>query len=78
MEVTPDPYIITFDKEADGGPIHLLHLLQDYCLRFQKNGEIVAEGRLTSVDYDNHTIRIEPIVKCTVLDIAEFDEVIYL
>lgn len=79
MEEKVYPFKLTFDPEADGGPIHLLSLLKDYCVQFKKNGEIVAEGRIDEIDYSNGLVTIKPLPSLKVLSIDhDFDEVVYL
>jgi hypothetical protein len=50
-----NPFVITFDDDADGGPEHLLSLLEGYGVRLVKDGEIVAEGILGKQRYGNTT-----------------------
>lgn len=44
IKVTPMPFVITFDTEADGGPQHFLHLLVGYCVRLRKKGTTLVDG----------------------------------
>lgn len=56
-------YTLSFDKEADGGPIHLLYLLKEYVLQFDltdKNEPLIA--RVVGVDYDTHEVIVTPFI----------------
>ena len=46
----PNPFVLTFDDEADGGPTHILHLLVGYCVRLRKDGVALADILVTGVD----------------------------
>jgi hypothetical protein len=87
MKVKPNPFIITFDAEADGGPAHLLYLLKDFVCAFYKDGTIVAQGAITEVNHDDETVIVSgwnPIsglhdgqtIKLNIY--SDFDEVRYL
>lgn len=56
MKVKPDPYIISFHVDADGGPQHLLHMLKGYGVSLKKDGKVVGEGIVTEVNDDIVTI----------------------
>ena len=45
----PNPYVLTFDDNADRGPEHLLSLLTEFYLTFRKDGKVVASGQLNEV-----------------------------
>ena len=49
MRVKPNPFVITFDREADGGPHHLLSLLVEYNVQLYKRGRLLAEGAIGEV-----------------------------
>ena len=52
MKVRPNPYIISFSDEADGGPEHFVYLMKEYRVRFKKKGELVSEGEIHNVEHD--------------------------
>lgn len=52
MKVKPNPYIITFSDDADGGPAHVAYLLKEFNVRFKLRGEVVAEGEIVNTERD--------------------------
>lgn len=63
MTTTTDTYTLSFDKEADGGPIHLLYLLKEYVLQFDltdRDETLIA--RVLGVDYDTHEVIVTPFI----------------
>lgn len=86
MKVKPNPYIITFHKEAEDGPEHLLHMLIGYGVLLKKNGEPVCEGVIERVSLDMVTLarfcehcgrtNIEALRSFDIFE--DFDEVMYL
>lgn len=52
MNIKANPYVITFDDKADGGPEHLLHLLVEYGVRLYRAGVLVCEGMVKRVDWE--------------------------
>jgi hypothetical protein len=87
MKVKPNPFIITFDDEADGGPAHLLYLLKDFVCAFHKGRKIVAEGAVIDVNHQDETVIVaewNPISglhdgqRISLNIYGDFDEVRYL
>ena len=86
MKVKPNPYIISFDDGADGGPDHLLYLLKGCSVRIKNKGEIVCEGMV--VESDSGIVTIAEFCDCCgqtnydkpkLLSIfGDFTEVVYL
>jgi hypothetical protein len=83
-----NPYVLTFDDGADGGPEHLLWVLTGFYCKFMKQGELVFEGVIKEVESSLGEVLVEiPIDerpdlsgpdRRRLLDIYEdFDEVIY-
>lgn len=82
-----DPFIISFHRDADGGPLHVLHLLRGYGVTLMKNGEAVLSGHIVdTADYE--FVRIKKwcdecgdhcgaTVDVNLFD-GTFDEVVYL
>lgn len=52
MKVKPNPYIITFSDDADGGPEHVAHLFKEFNVKFKLRNEVVAEGEIVDVEHD--------------------------
>lgn len=48
--VRANPFVITFDDDADGGPAHFVYLLKGFAARLKKNGVVVAEGLVGEID----------------------------
>lgn len=87
MKVKPNPFVITFDDGADGGPAHLLYLLKDFVCTFSKKRKIVAEGAIVDVDHQHETVLIaewNPVSglhdgqRISLNIFGDFDEVRYL
>ncbi len=84
MKVKPNPFVLTFDDEADGGPKHLLSLLTEFYLSFRKDGKVVASGQLNEVL--THTVLVQEwnaddsaftgTIHALLID-TDFDEVVY-
>lgn len=82
-EVDLGSYRITFHRDADGGPQHLLYLLRGYGVVLKKDGVAVAEGTISDTDeaiqlhaYNEATgMNDGPITRVAWED---FDEVMYL
>ncbi len=45
-----NPYVLTFDDGADGGPEHVLWVLKGFYCKFMKNGQLVFEGVINEVN----------------------------
>jgi hypothetical protein len=52
----PNPFVITFDDGADGGPDHFVWLLKEYRVQLWKEGECVAEGTVAESEDDTITL----------------------
>lgn len=85
-QVATDCYRLTFHRDADGGPQHLLWLLRGYNVILKKDGVAIAEGTISdSLDTDE-AIEVHAYNEATGLNdgpitrIAweDFDEVMYL
>lgn len=86
MKVKPNPYIVSFDDGADGGPDHILYLLKGYSVRIKNKGEMVCEGVV--IESDNDVVTIAEFCDCCgqtnydkpkLLRISsDFNEVVYL
>lgn len=44
-----NPFVITFADGADGGPVHMLHLLVGFAVEFYRQGELINSGVITRV-----------------------------
>ena len=52
----PNPYLITFHDDADGGPAHLLWMLKGFVCQFSKNGKEIVTGEIRDVSDETVTI----------------------
>lgn len=57
--VITKPYTLTFDREADGGPAHILWLLKEYNLSFYMNGKLVLAGTVIDADDNDYTVTVQ-------------------
>lgn len=61
MKTSTDAYTLSFAPDADGGPIHVLHLLKDYVLEFElTSGSLIA--RIVGVDHDTNEVLVTPFI----------------
>ena len=63
MQIATDAYTLSFAPGADGGPIHVLHLLKDYILQFEltdKDETLIA--RIVDVDHDANEVLVSPFI----------------
>lgn len=85
-EVDLGSYRITFHREADGGPQHLLWLLRGYNVVLKKDGVAIAEGTISDNDDTDEFIELLAYNEATGLNDGPitrvfwdtFDEVMYL
>jgi hypothetical protein len=85
-EVAPDAYRITFHRDADGGPQHLLYLLRGYNVVLKKDGVALAEGMISDNDYTDEFVELHAYNEASGLNDGPvtrlawdaFDEVMYL
>jgi hypothetical protein len=85
-EVDLGCYRITFHRDADGGPAHLLYLLRGYNVVLKKDGVALAEGMISDNDYTDEFVELVAYDEATGLNDGPitrvpwdtFDEVMYL
>lgn len=81
-----DNFRLTFHRDADGGPQHLLWLLRGYNVILKKDGVAIAEGTISDNDYTDKYIELLAYNEATGLNDGPitrvlwdtFDEVMYL
>jgi hypothetical protein len=79
-----NPYVLTFDDDADGGPEHVLWRLLGFVCSFRKDGETIATGSIEIVDNDKVTVAqwneesgLHDGEMVTLDIFGDFDEVVY-
>jgi len=83
--VTTKPYTLMFDKEADGGPAHILYLLREYNLSFYMNGQLIVSGIVVDADDNQYTVTVQTYTdelwsnkgEIVEVGIDSFDTVVY-
>jgi hypothetical protein len=81
----PNPYVLTFSDDADGGPAHVLWSLREFVVEFRKNDQHVAIGAIKDVEDDvvtiscwNHLSNLHDGPDRSLNIYTDFDEVRYL
>lgn len=82
----PNPFVVTFDDDADGGPDHFIYLLRDFSVALYKDGDPLvvgqvltsAEGTISLATWDEEDSSFSgPTVTYDLWD-GSFDELRYL
>jgi hypothetical protein len=77
-----NPYVLTFDDDADGGPSHVLWLLRGLTVEFLAGGTVVVVGEISDTSLDGDEVIVVPVdgygSELRTLNIySDFDEVRY-